>query len=171
MFVGQSINKKEARRRVIMGQVSLKGKNAIVTGASRGIGAEIAYLLAIRGAVVLGTYLSRERRMMQVCMRAQAEGGVIVPLAADITESDDRLQIFQRATDQFQRVDFLILNAAGGLERERSNDPQWPMRINKEAQLALVELLLPLLRPAGKIVYLTSVWAHRLGEGRTAPAL
>lgn len=147
-----------------MESLSLEGKNAIVTGASRGIGAEIAYLLAIRGAVVLGTYLSKERRMMQVCMRAKAKMGVIVPLAADITESEGRVRIFQHATGQFKTVDFLILNAAGGLERERLNDPQWPMHINKEAQLALVELLLPLLRPSGKIVYLTSVWAHRLGE-------
>lgn len=68
-------------------------------------------------------------------------------------------------------LDLLVLNASGGLERDlTAADPSYPMRINRDAQLALVDRVLPLLRPGSTIVLITSHWAHRFGQVEQLPA-
>jgi NAD(P)-dependent dehydrogenase (short-subunit alcohol dehydrogenase family) len=69
------------------------------------------------------------------------------------------------------RLDVLVLNASGGLERDLlAADPEYPMRINRDAQLAVVEHLLPLLNPKGTVLFVTSHWAHRYGQVAQIPA-
>ena len=67
----------------------------------------------------------------------------------------------------FGRLDVLVLNASGGLER--GADPGYAMRINCDAQERLVRLALPLMPPGGRIVFVTSHQAHFLGR-RPVPA-
>lgn len=62
-------------------------------------------------------------------------------------------------------LQLLVLNASGGLERDRvKEDPNYPMRINRDAQLAFVQAFRPLLGSGSTIVFVTSHWAHLYGR-------
>ena len=65
----------------------------------------------------------------------------------------------------------VVLNASGGMERDLvARDPDYPMRINREAQLAMLEACLPLLVSGSTVSFVTSHWAHRYGSVPQVPA-
>ena len=69
------------------------------------------------------------------------------------------------------RLDVLVLNASGGLERERvAADPLYPQRINRDAQVALVEAARPIMPAGSTVVFVTSHWAHLYGRVEQLPA-
>lgn len=69
------------------------------------------------------------------------------------------------------RLRLVVLNASGGLERDLvERDPDYPMRINRQAQLAVVDACLPALAPDSTISFVTSHWAHRYGSLPQLPA-
>lgn len=151
----------------------LRGKIAVITGTSRGIGAEIAKSLARAGVDIVGTHVDpkKAKRQAVVATEVEAAGVTFTSILADITEPADREVLLQGAiaseTQQPRNIDYLILNAAGGLEEGKSDD--WAERINIDAQLALVDQFLPHMAGGGKIIYLTSLWAHRYGEVKLLP--
>ena len=67
----------------------------------------------------------------------------------------------------FGRLDFLILNASGGLEKDK--DPGYAMQLNLDAQVQAVELALPLMPAGSRIVFVTSHLAHFYGEKPVFP--
>jgi len=68
------------------------------------------------------------------------------------------------------RLDLLVLNASGGLERDLlAEDRDYPMHINRDAQVALVDGALPLMTAGGGIVFVTSHWAHLYGQVEQIP--
>lgn len=155
----------------------LKGKTAVITGSSRGIGAEIAKALAITGVNIVGNHVDpapgKMRRQEQVDAQVKSYGVSSISVLADITEPEGRKALLQAAvnaegTDQQKNIDYLILNAAGGLEEGKPEG--WAEKINIEAQLALVDEFLPHMNSSGKIIYLTSLWAHRYGEVKQLPS-
>ncbi len=59
----------------------------------------------------------------------------------------------------------IVLNASGGMERDLvAQDPNYPMRINRDAQIAVVDACLPCLGRDSTISFVTSHWAHRYGS-------
>lgn len=119
---------------------------ALITGGSRGIGAATALTLASQGYDVALTYRNKARRGEQVAAAVEARGGRGLALGCDITRVEDRARLLTELTLWTPHLDLLVLNASGGLERDLlAEDPQYPMRINRDAQVALVEVLLPLL--------------------------
>ncbi|GER87107.1 short chain dehydrogenase [Dictyobacter vulcani] len=141
-------------------------KTALITGGSRGIGAETVLALADRGYDVSFTYRNKAARANDVVSQATQRGVKALAVGCDITRSEDRIQLFQQVQQWHPQLDVLILNASGGLEREiLAQDPEYPMHINRDAQTALVDQALPLLRPGGVIVFITSHWAHLYGHG------
>jgi hypothetical protein len=69
------------------------------------------------------------------------------------------------------RLSAVVLNASGGLERDLVGaDLDYPFRINRDAQVALLEGSIPLLREGANVVFVTSHWAHRYGEVGQLPA-
>jgi NAD(P)-dependent dehydrogenase (short-subunit alcohol dehydrogenase family) len=79
--------------------------------------------------------------------------------------------LFQQVGQWRAHLDILVLNASGGMERDLvAADPDYPMHINRDAQVALVKAALPLLRPGGVIVFVTSHWAHLYGKMQQLPA-
>ncbi len=138
---------------------------ALVTGGSRGIGAATALALASRGYDVALTYRNKAARAAEVATEVERCGGRGLAVACDITEQSQVEALFETLRTWAGRLDVLVLNASGGLERDLlAADPEYPMRINRDAQVAVVEAALPLMPSGATVVFVTSHWAHLFGR-------
>lgn len=90
---------------------SLKGKVAVVTGASRGIGRGIAERLAQDGATVVVNYTKSAGEAEKVVAGIKTRGGAAVALQADVSRVGDIRRLFQETSMAFGRLDILINNA------------------------------------------------------------
>jgi NAD(P)-dependent dehydrogenase (short-subunit alcohol dehydrogenase family) len=144
---------------------------ALVTGGSRGIGAETAIALAEHGYDVALTYRNKAARAQEVAAAIARLEREALALSCDITHAHEVAHLFQQIGEWRGHLDILVLNASGGMERDLvAADPDYAMHINRDAQLALVKAALPLLRPGGSIVFVTSHWAHLYGQMPQLPA-
>jgi 3-oxoacyl-[acyl-carrier protein] reductase len=96
---------------------SLKGKVAIVTGASNGIGRGIAERLARDGATVVVNYAKSADKAKQVVAGIEAKGGKAVAMQADMSKVADVRQLVKNAVKQFGRLDILVNNAGDFLAK------------------------------------------------------
>jgi 3-oxoacyl-[acyl-carrier protein] reductase len=145
-----------------IGMQNLTGKVGLVTGASRGVGAAVTLLLADRGADVVINYRSKGARAEGIADRVRALGRTALLAQADITQADQVQQMMQQVQASFGRLDFLVLNASGGLEKDQASD--YAMLLNLTAQDRLAELALPLMSAGSRIVFVTSHLAHFYGQ-------
>ncbi|MCP5242918.1 MAG: SDR family oxidoreductase [Burkholderiales bacterium] len=90
---------------------SLHEKVAIITGSSRGIGAEIAQTLAKAGAKVVINYVQNHEAADDVCMAITQAGGKSVAIQADVSKPADVTRLFDTTVEQFGRIDILVNNA------------------------------------------------------------
>ena len=89
---------------------SLEGKVAVVTGASRGMGEEMARVFAQAGArVVLNS--RREEGINEAADKIKAAGGDIIAVVANVSSADDRKKLIGAAMDWAGRIDILVNNA------------------------------------------------------------
>lgn len=89
----------------------LKGKVAIVTGASKGIGAAIATALAAEGASVVVNYASSKEDADTVVAKIGAAGGKAVAVRGDVSKQADAQALIEAAIKQFGRLDILVNNS------------------------------------------------------------
>ncbi|HET7471424.1 MAG TPA: glucose 1-dehydrogenase [Gemmatimonadales bacterium] len=89
----------------------LAGKVAIVTGASKGIGAAIAKELGAAGAAVVVNYASDRSGAERVVGEIAAAGGRALAVQADVARADDVARLFEQARQEFGGVDVLVNNA------------------------------------------------------------
>lgn len=89
----------------------LNGKVAVVTGASKGIGAEIARQLAAEGASVVVNYASSKEGADQVVDEIAKRGGEGVSVQADVAKKKDVERLFAETKKAFGRLDILVNNA------------------------------------------------------------
>lgn len=89
----------------------LTGKVAVVTGASKGIGASIAEHLAAEGASVVVNYSSSKAGADAVVDRIQGKGGQAVAVQADVSKADDVKRLFAETKTAYGKVDVLVNNA------------------------------------------------------------
>ncbi|EFV13713.2 SDR family oxidoreductase [Segniliparus rugosus] len=136
----------------------LDGSVALVTGASRGIGAETARLLGAKGARVVVNYREKRKRADQVVAQIEAAGGSAVALGADVTDEASRDLLVAEVREKYGRLDLLVLNASGGLEPGAS--PDYPMLINRDSQVRLLEQALDIMPRGSRVVFVTSHQAH-----------
>ena len=92
-------------------ETKLKDKVAIVTGASKGIGAGIAIALGNAGASVVVNYASGKSDADDVVSKIQGLGGKAIAIQADMSQSDDVKQLFDQTVAEFGMVDILVNNA------------------------------------------------------------
>ena len=94
----------------------LKDKVALVTGASRGIGREIAQTLAAYGASVIVNYNGSKDRADEVVEMISAAGGKAIAVKADVAKAEEIARLVEEAQAAFGRIDILVNNA--GITRD-----------------------------------------------------
>jgi NAD(P)-dependent dehydrogenase (short-subunit alcohol dehydrogenase family) len=148
-------------------EVDLGGKAILVTGGSRGVGAETVRIAAERGADVAINYRSKAKRAEQIADKVREAGQTAVIVEADITDDGSVERMYDAVREAFGRLDVLILNASGGLEKDV--DAGYAMRLNRDSQVALVRKALPLMAKGSTVVFVTSHLAHYHGEKPVMP--
>ncbi|MFM6939591.1 MAG: SDR family oxidoreductase [Rhodoluna sp.] len=146
---------------------SFAGKHAFVSGSSRGIGAQVAGLLAGKGATVAINYRDKQVRAEKVANQIIENGGKAIVVGADLTDYATINQLAATLKEQFGGLDLLVLNASGGMETGKGEN--YAMELNRDAQVNLVNTLLPLLSAGSRIVFVTSHQAHFIRETPTMP--
>jgi 3-oxoacyl-[acyl-carrier protein] reductase len=141
----------------------LLGHTALVTGASRGIGASVARQLGQLGVDVAINYRSKRPKAQAVADDLIAMGRKPLLIEADITKAEDLTTTFDQIEAAWGRLDFLVLNASGGLEQDKAAD--YAMQLNLTAQVNLVSSALRLMDRGSRIVFVTSHLAHFHGIG------
>lgn len=165
---GERLNRRGRRlSQTPIAMADLTGKIALVTGASRGIGASVARGLAEGGADVVINYRSKGPRAEEVAGQVRAMGRRAWLVPADITD-EAQVRDMMRVVEEAGRLDVLILNASGGLEKDKPAD--YAMQLNLLAQTRLVDLALPLMPRGACIAFITSHLAHFHGH-KAVPAL
>ncbi len=145
---------------------SLSGRTALVTGSSRGIGAATIDLLARAGADVVVAYRAKAPRAQKVVAAAEEQGVSAIAVQADLTDVASLQAMFEAASSRFGGLDILVMNASGGMESGMGED--YAMRLNRDAQVALLEAALPVLNDGARVVFVTSHQAHFI---RTTPTM
>lgn len=151
--------------------MKLEGRNAIITGASQGLGLEIARAYVREGATVLLCARERERLDSVVDeLRASArDGQQVIARAADVSQESDARDLVERAVAQFGRVDILVNNAGVYGPKGTIEELDWEawkraIEINLYGSVLLCRFAVPHMRAQGygKIIQLS-------GGGATNP--
>ena len=103
----------------------LKGKIAVVTGASRGIGRAIAVKLAAEGAVVIINYNRSKDEAEKVKEQIEASGGQVKLIQCNVASFESCEKMFEEVMKEFGRIDILVNNAGitkDGLLMKMSED-------------------------------------------------
>lgn len=131
----------------------LAEKVAVVTGASKGIGAAIAEHLAAEGAAVVVNYAASQAAADAVVRRIHDQGGKAVAIRADLSKPDDIQRLFEQTRAAYGKLDVLVNNA--GVYEFAPLEAVTPEHFHKQFDLNVLGLLLAtqeavkLMSPAG----------------------
>ncbi|MGQ4274489.1 SDR family NAD(P)-dependent oxidoreductase [Terrihabitans sp. B22-R8] len=145
----------------------LTGKRALVTGASRGIGAAIANALAERGADVAITYQRSSEKAAEVVRAIEAKGGKGVAIQADAADPEAVKRSVQEAVAQLGGLDILVNNAGiaygGSVEEIDLADIDALLHVNVRSVVLASQAAIPHLPEGGRIISIGSCLAERVG--------
>ncbi|MHA7304126.1 SDR family oxidoreductase [Arthrobacter sp. TMN-49] len=145
----------------------LDGKTAIVTGSSRGVGADVAKFLAAEGAAVVVNYRQKAPRANKVVAQIVEAGGRAVAIGADLTTQEGVQALVSAALENFGSLDVVVLNASGGMESGMAEN--YALKLNRDAQVNLLNAAMPVMRAGSRVVFVTSHQAHFIETVPTMP--
>ncbi|MGI8394323.1 SDR family oxidoreductase [Leucobacter sp. W1038] len=145
---------------------SLTGARALVTGSSRGIGADTVRYFAEAGADVVVNFRNKAPRAEKLGAQLRELGVRVLVQGADLTDQASLSAMMGAVEEEFGGLDILVLNASGGMESGMAED--YALQLNRDAQLAVLDAALPLLAPGSRVVFVTSHQAHFI---RTTPTM
>jgi 3-oxoacyl-[acyl-carrier protein] reductase len=144
----------------------LEGKVAVVTGASRGIGAATAERLARDGAAVVVNFNKSEKEAKDVVARIEKAGGRATAIKADVSREGEVKALFDAAMRAFGRIDILVNNAGGAafvpLEKVDAALIEREIGLNLSGTVfAAREAAARFAKEGGKIVNISSIAANQ----------
>lgn len=144
---------------------NLKGKVALITGGSRGIGRAIALRLAKNGADVVVNYVRHRRDAQETVEAIEQMGGTCLAIKANVAQEDDVVRMFEEIQSKHDHLDILVSNAASGVLKPAmeltTRHWDWAMDINARALLNLTQHAVPMMREDGRIMAVSSLGAVR----------
>ncbi len=146
---------------------SLAGRTALVTGSSRGIGADTVRYFAEAGANVVVNYRNKAPRAEKLGAELRGFGVEALVVGADLTDPTSVDALFGEVQRAFGSLDILVLNASGGMESGMAED--YALQLNRDAQVRVLDRALPLLREGSRVVFVTSHQAHFIRTTETMP--
>ena len=147
--------------------MNLNGKVALITGASRGIGAATAMRFAECGAHLALNYFRREAEAAHVAARARSCGIRAIAIQGDVSLFDDVRALFERTLDEFGRVDIVVANAgiwtADAVDELDENKWRQTIDVNLKGVYTCCHFAAKLMKPQGSgcIVTVSSTAGQR----------
>ena len=140
--------------------MQLEGKVALVTGGGSGIGEAAARLMAKEGARV-GVLGRSEQELRKVCQDIETEGGLAIPLVADISKPQEMKAAVEDLVSEWGRLDIVFANAGingvwAPLEELEPEEWDQTLEINLKGTFLTVKYALPYLKKRGGSVIVTS---------------
>lgn len=145
----------------------LAGKKVLVTGSSRGIGADTVRYFAEAGADVAINFRNKAPRAERLAKQLLELGGKVITVAADLTDGETVDAMLTRIEEELGGLDILVLNASGGMEAGMPED--YALMLNRDAQLNLLKKAADMMQPGSRIVFITSHQAHFIHTTPTMP--
>ena len=154
----------------------LAGRRAVVTGGSRGIGAEIVRRLAADGAAVAFTYGSSAAEADKLAAEIAADGGTSVAIQADSGDPEQVARAIDETVAQLGGLDILVNNAGvayiGDVESLTMEQFDRLVAINVKGVFAAIQRAVPHLGNTGRIINIGSINADRVpGPGLSIYAM
>ena len=141
--------------------MKLEGKIAVVTGASKGIGAGIAKALAAEGATVIVNYASSKSDADAVVAQIAEAGGCAFAVQADMSQADDVVRLFETIRIKYGTLDVLVNNAGVAVFQmidDLTEDAfHRQFNVNVLGYLLAVREAVKLLGPTGSIINISSI--------------
>jgi enoyl-[acyl-carrier protein] reductase III len=149
----------------------LKGKIALVTGGSRGIGRAIAVRLAEHGVDLIVNYVRHRKDAEETLAAVEKLGRRCLLVKANVANEDDVKNMFETIGREFGRLDILVSNAASGVLKPclelTERHWNWAMDINARAFLVLVQQGASLMSRGSRVIAVSSLGAVRAIENYT----
>lgn len=148
---------------------SLKGKKALVTGGSRGIGRGIVLALAKQGADVVVNYHSKIDEAEKVVVAVKALGQQALAIQADVSQKSQVAKMFSEIKSKWGKLDILV-NNAGILKMapfEQLTEEQWDevLAVNLKSQFLCSQEAIKLMSQGARIVNIASIASGGVGIG------
>ena len=145
----------------------LQGKVAVVTGASKGIGAGIARALGAAGASVVVNYASDKAGANKIVADIKDKGGKAVAVQGDVSKAAEVKQLFEQTKKAFGKLDVLVNNAGvfnfAPIEETNEAEYQRQFGVNVLGPLLATREALPLFGPQGGSIINISSIVSRMG--------
>ena len=143
----------------------IKKKVAIITGASKGIGAEIARKLSRDGFAVVINYFRNKNKAESVLKEIKNNGGDGLIYQADVTDEKQVKEMFEKTKDLFGNVEVLVNNASGGIINKSFKDLSWKdienhINVLVKGAFNTCKHIIPMMENlgGGKIINITSIY-------------
>jgi len=150
----------------------LRGKVALVTGSSRGIGKAIALRLAENGVNLVVNYIRHRADAEETARLIEEKGARCVVVKANVADDAHVEAMFEVIKTEYGRLDVLVSNAASGVLKPLmeldGRHWNWAMDINARALLTLVQRAVPLMQAGGRIMAVSSLGSVRAVENYAA---